>query len=133
MDMQRELVNRIAYITTLLVPDDEGVELRFLNRESKSFNKLSAQQVADIMKETKPSGSTEIGTYLKSRILEPLVYGPLSRSERLKRPLLISVITDGQPEGGNETPETFKNAIVECRERLKANGYKAKCEHISDN
>jgi len=68
----------------------------------------------------KPGGNTEIGTYLRSRILEPLVYRKLDL-KCLNRPLLISVITDGMPDG--EVESTFVDAIVECGNKLEGAGY----------
>ncbi|KAH7907159.1 hypothetical protein BJ138DRAFT_1014962 [Hygrophoropsis aurantiaca] len=116
---QRELVKRIARITTRLVPDDYGVELSFINAGSRS--NLSAAELDQVMETIKPGGGTKIGTNLRSNILCPLVYKHLDSATPLRRPVLVCTITDGCPAGEQE--ETFKDAIVECREKVVSAGY----------
>ncbi|RSL83664.1 hypothetical protein CEP52_016661 [Fusarium oligoseptatum] len=72
----------------------------------------------DAIQLLRPDGNTPIGTNLKSKILEPLVYSKLPND--LKRPLLISVITDGAPS--HEPRRTFIDAIAECGDKLEAAG-----------
>jgi hypothetical protein len=116
---QKELVKRIASITTRLVPDREGIELRFINHET-TFSKPNMNQIEIIMSDVRLDGWTEIGTNLRRKILEPLVREPLN-SRRLSRPLLISIITDGHPT--KESEDSLKNAILECGRLLQTNGY----------
>lgn len=122
---QKELVQRIANITTRLVPDETGIELRFINRATNAkMTRPSLDTIKEIM-ETPPKGSTEIGTNLRNKILSKAVYSPLE-SETLKRPVLVSIITDGVPSGPQNTPErndTLKNVILECGQILKRKGY----------
>jgi hypothetical protein len=130
-DAQVQLVNRIARITTRILPDGDGVALRFINQEAPdNSQKLSLQAVAKIMKDMKwkDRGDTAIGTYLKSRILEPLIYSQLLQPPTLKTPYLISVITDGMPS--QEKDETFVEAIKECGVKLQQAGYPRESEYI---
>ncbi|KMQ49143.1 Ankyrin repeat-containing domain [Trichophyton rubrum] len=83
-------------------------------RTLKDLRQLMGQQA--------PYGPTELGTNLRSRILEPLVYQPL-RTNSLRRPVLVSIITDGCPQGPREKLETLKQAILECGRLLEAAGY----------
>jgi hypothetical protein len=121
LDSQRQLVKRIARITTQLVPDGEGVELHFINYTKDFHGILDAGEVEDLVASVPTSGSTNIGTNLVKKILRPLVYDILDRGEKLKRPIIISVLTDGIPSP--EKPEIFREAIIDCGKRLKRAGY----------
>lgn len=127
LDAQKQLVKRIARITTRLVPDGEGVELQFINYEREFTGIMDAGEVEDLVAGVETSGATEIGTNLVKKILQRLVYDVIDQpGGRLKRPLIISVITDGMPGGSQdspETPNTFREAIIECGKRLKKVGY----------
>ncbi|KAH0847464.1 ankyrin repeat protein [Fonsecaea pedrosoi] len=123
-DSQTNLVERIAKVTTRVLPEGEGVALRFINQDVPNSSNLSLEDVANILGPMKwsNSGNTDIGTNLRSKILQPLVYDKLdSVPRRLERPLLISILTDGGPEP--EPEPTLKNAIVECSQRLDAANY----------
>ncbi|KZT64587.1 hypothetical protein DAEQUDRAFT_732437 [Daedalea quercina L-15889] len=113
--LQRDLVNRIASIVTRVVPDNYGVWLRFINSLA-SWDNLPYADVLRRVDSVRPAGGTPLGTTLRSRILQPLVYDVLQQTShrRLERPLLICVITDGCPTDGT----AFENAIVECRRFL---------------
>lgn len=116
---QLALVSRIARIATMIVPDDEaGVDLRFINGEG--LDKLNANAVEQAMKAVDPKGGTPIGTSLRSKILEPLVYKFIPTGS-LKRPVLVCIITDGSPSG--ELPDVFVKAILECKQNLIAAKY----------
>ncbi|KAJ3553690.1 hypothetical protein NM688_g3480 [Phlebia brevispora] len=120
---QQELVKRIARISTKIVPDDCGVDLRFINDNFASRN-LSAAQIESAVIQVRPNGGTDIGTALRAKILRPLVYHIIDRPDgRLSQPLLISIITDGHP--APEAPSVFKDTIVECRKKLVNKGYPA--------
>jgi len=120
---QTELVTRIARIATKILPDTDDcrVELRFINDGCAS--RLSAEEIARAMRRVRPNNVTRIGTNLRLKILEPLVYRNLGPGRRLNRPILICTITDGCPV--DEPEDTFRNAIVECREKLVTNGYES--------
>ncbi|KAF7790149.1 hypothetical protein EIP86_001101 [Pleurotus ostreatoroseus] len=122
-DSQRELVKRIARIATRIVPDTYGVELRFINATLPATScALSAAQVDQVVAAVRPSSGSKLGTGLRNKILKPLVYDVLADpARRFERPLLVTVITDGQPDP--EPLSTFKDAIVECRRKLVNAGY----------
>jgi hypothetical protein len=116
---QLALVGRIARIATRIIPDDlVGVDLRFIN--SAGSDRLDANAIEQAIKAVKPKGGTPIGTNLRSKILEPLVYNALSAGT-FKRPVFVCVITDGSPSG--ELPDEFAKAILECKEKLIAAGH----------
>ncbi|KAL7629160.1 hypothetical protein AAE478_000679 [Parahypoxylon ruwenzoriense] len=137
---QAALVERIARVATRLLPDDEGVELRFINANGSNLSGLRDADVKARMEELqiKKGMYTEIGTGLKEKILQPLVYDLLQASPKrdLKRPLLVCMITDGQPQSpprsesssrgqhtSTETYETTKNVIYQCGNILDDNEY----------
>ncbi|KAJ3560792.1 hypothetical protein NP233_g10602 [Leucocoprinus birnbaumii] len=126
-EAQVEMVKRIAGITTRILPEGDGVALRFINQDvPNNSDKLSLKEIGDIIGKMswQPGGNTEIGTYLKSKILEPMVYSKLP-SKTLSKPLLISVITDGMPSV--EKDEAFVEAIKECGDKLDQAGPSDSC------
>ncbi|KAE8147149.1 ankyrin repeat-containing domain protein [Aspergillus avenaceus] len=116
---QRALVKRITNVATRLVPQNNGVHLRFINRDDTTANNLRQSDIEQRMQFT-PTGSSEIGTNLRTKILQPFVYDVLS-SGVLERPILVMTITDGCPEG--EDTLEFRNAVVKCTEWLSMGSY----------
>ncbi|KAK7033426.1 putative ankyrin repeat protein [Favolaschia claudopus] len=123
-EAQVRMVKKIAQITTRVLPEGDGVALRFINQDVDNSEKLSLQDIGRIIDgmSWQRNGDTAIGTFLKSKILEPLVYSQLkAKPPTFKRPLLISVITDGMPS--QESDDTFVDAIKECGDELSKAGY----------
>ncbi|KAI1802428.1 ankyrin [Daldinia bambusicola] len=116
---QRRMVKRIAKVATYLAPEGDGVELRFIN-SSVSGSGLRDAELDAIVTGVRPVGDTAIGTNLIAKVLKPLVYDKLA-SRDLKRPVLVSIITDGCPEP--EAPDTLRDAIRECGKKLMEAGY----------
>ncbi|KAI1652610.1 ankyrin [Daldinia decipiens] len=116
---QQHLAKRITKFATFIIPDEDGVELRFTN-SSVSGSRLREAEVETVMTNMQPTGDTDIGTNLIAKILKPLVYDKLD-NKQLKRPLLVSIITDGCHE--SETLDTLRNAIIGCGKRLIEAGY----------
>lgn len=116
-DSQNQLINRIARVTTRILPEGEGVYIRYINQEIPSSDSLKFEELRDVVKPLTWGGDTPIGTNLKSKVLEPLVYSQLPD---LKRPLLVSIITDGMPDP--EPRSTLVDAIAECGDKLEAAG-----------
>jgi len=129
-ESQKNLVERIARITTRVLPPKEGVALRFINQEVPNSSNLRLGDIENILKPMKwdPNGNTDIGTHLRSKILKPLVYDKLgSVPKSLERPLLISILTDGGPQP--ESKSMLKNVIVECSQMLNAAKYPRESEY----
>ncbi|KAF5547467.1 transcription factor [Fusarium mexicanum] len=116
---QKALIGRIAKITTKILPDGEGVALRFINQDIDNSSNLTFDQISNIIQPMswQPNGDTDIGTNLKRKILEPLVYAKIA-NKTFDRPLLVSISTDGMPEPENK--QELANAIVECGNKLEA-------------
>ena len=128
-EAQVQLVKRIARITMRILPEGDGIELRFINQDVDNSDKFSSLGIENIMKNMswQPSGTTAIGTHLKSKILGPLIYSQLQR-QTLAKPYLISVMTDGMPS--QEKDEAFVEAIKECGVKLQQAGYPRESEYI---
>ncbi|KAK7016334.1 putative ankyrin repeat protein [Favolaschia claudopus] len=123
-EAQVRMVKKITQITTRVLPEGDGVALRFINQDVDNSEKLSLQDIGRIIDgmSWQRNGDTAIGTFLKSKILEPLVYSQLkAKPPTFKRPLLISVITDGMPS--QESDDAFVDAIKECGDELSKAGY----------
>ncbi|KIM49757.1 hypothetical protein M413DRAFT_6654 [Hebeloma cylindrosporum] len=125
-EYQTQLVTRIARIATKIVPDDmAGVELRFINNAFNS--QVSAQEIEGAVRGAGPDGTTNIGTNLRKKILEPFVYDLINKpviagkAFAFRRPLLICIITDGSPYP--EPANVLLQEIVECKRRLEDKGY----------
>ncbi|KAL6868589.1 hypothetical protein J3F83DRAFT_704675 [Trichoderma novae-zelandiae] len=126
--LQADLGERITSLTTRLVPDGTGIELRLINYKTYDFmSKPSPETVNDILMNTVTyTGPTEIGTNCRRKILEEVVYRPI-RDKEFHRPVLVSILTDGcplGPPGSSETPDTLKDVIIECGRFLQQNGYR---------
>ncbi|EJT76718.1 hypothetical protein GGTG_06634 [Gaeumannomyces tritici R3-111a-1] len=118
LDVQREVARRIARVCGLLVPDDGGIHVRFINRDV-AWDRLSADQVDQHMAPLGTCGGTEIGTNLLQKVLQPFVYNQLGNGG-LDRPYLICIITDGAP---TESEGKFAEALKECAGKLETEGY----------
>ncbi|RFU79619.1 transcription factor [Trichoderma arundinaceum] len=121
-ESQKELIQRITQVTTLILPDGEGVALRFINRDVNNSTNLTLEGIRDLLQPMtwQPGGDTPIGTNLRSKILQPIVYSKIE-DKTLERPLLIIIITDGMPEP--EDSSVLVNAILECERKLQENNY----------
>lgn len=90
----KEYVRRVTKITTML--DTAGISVRFMNFAGDGgFNGIrTVGEVEDIMSRVDFGGGTRIGTKLERKVLDPLLFAK-TRSKTLKKPLLITTITDG--------------------------------------
>ena len=120
MQSQTNLVKRMGSIATRAVPDNSGVHLRFINRSDGADN-IDANELDRKMAFT-PQGGTKIGTSLRDKVLKPFIYNVLDGGDNLKRPYLVLTITDGEP--WEEKKDEFRNAVVECRQKVVQKGYR---------
>lgn len=95
VDAMRELFSRVTKITSML--ETSGIKVRCINaNEDHRFDNIRTQKDANIVfGRIKFNGrSSRIGTGLKSRVLDPLLYEEINRGS-FNKPLLIATITDG--------------------------------------
>lgn len=106
-------------LTAYILPKEQGVALQFINQDVGSYANLPLNRISQMIDTMSCvlTNDRKIGTNLRSKIMEPLVY---SKLKDLKRPLLITVMTDSIPNG--EDQDEFVNTIVECGDKLEAAG-----------
>jgi hypothetical protein len=120
-DSQMTLVQNITRITTQLLPEGEGVALRFINQDVDPSPNLTLEEIRAMVSEPlRPVGTTDIDTNLRRKVLVPLVYRKIESAE-FERPLLVFIMTDGAPYPESKTE--LASVILECGKRLRASGY----------
>ena len=113
------ILSRVAYAASLF--DDDGIQVRFMNQagpriDPNQLNNIRTEEQAErLAMDAKYSGLTPLGTQLRSQIVEPLVLQQ-ARSGRLRKPVLIITITDGQPAG--ESRDTLEQTIMFAEREL---------------
>ncbi|KAE8369261.1 hypothetical protein BDV27DRAFT_153141 [Aspergillus caelatus] len=100
-------------ITKLKEPGRRKADLRFINTPQNGGNDIPSDQLTDHFN-FNPRGGTELGGKLKANVLDAYIYDPINSGKSLAEPLLIITITDGCPEGGTETVDTFRNVVQDC-------------------
>jgi len=118
IDDLKLILDRVAFAATLF--DDDGIEVRFMNAgppENMTSGVKTAQQVQTLMTNVKFSGLTPLGSEMKRKVIDPIFLSNL-RAQRLKKPVLVISVTDGQPTGdvpNNEAIiDTIKYAVNEA-------------------
>jgi len=113
IDAQKDIVGRITRVCSLLLPNDGGIHVRFINNNAR-WDKMNEATVLQNMATVRPSGGTRIGTSLHEKVLDPYVYQKLDAG--LETPYLICVITDGCPSGEDE--HVFAEKLQDCIEKV---------------
>lgn len=127
MDALKETIKEVAKIAIALKETSQhggGISIRFLNYENDSHmnNICTVADVEQALFGVYPCGITELGTQLKRKVLEPFLVNVLGGAKgRLERPLLVTIITDGEPCG--ESRDTLKNTILWCKKYMETMGY----------
>ena len=131
------ILSRVVYTSALF--DSDGISVRFMNnpfpptmdpgsrnmvpnpRTAMLDNVRSQQQVDDIMRQIPFKGLTPIGTQLREQVIEPLILQRVndSRGPGLPKPVLIIIVTDGQPAG--EDRNTLATVIRNTTNELSRN------------
>ncbi|KAJ3275120.1 hypothetical protein HDV01_001259 [Terramyces sp. JEL0728] len=113
----KTILSRVAQIGTLF--DDDGISVRFFNGDQSADNITNARAVDDLIQRTDFVGITPIGTNLEAKILTPMVYETVAR-QAFKKPLLVFIITDGEPSGEDE--DTLIKVVDNCQQFLQKFG-----------
>ena len=69
-----------------------------MNSDVQGNGIRSAAQAQQLVEQVRFSGITPLGTNLDRKVIQPLVIQPL-RNRSLQKPVLVCVITDGEPVG----------------------------------
>jgi len=110
------VLQRVAFAATLF--DDDGVDVRFMNSDpppQATSGIRSEQQIEQLLNGHRFSGLTPMGTNLRKKVINDM-FIPALRSGRMKKPLLVIAITDGQPAGEPQTAvfDTVREAVTEA-------------------
>jgi len=96
IDDLKLILQRLSEVCTMF--DDDGIQVRFMNSDVQGNGVRSAAQAAQLLEQVRFSGITPLATNLDRKVIQPLVMQPI-RSRSLQKPVLIIVITDGEPVG----------------------------------
>ncbi|KAF8471110.1 hypothetical protein BDZ91DRAFT_717760 [Kalaharituber pfeilii] len=109
----------------------DGLSVRFLNAPKKgdmlpSGVRLDGLRTMEELEQalgvTRWKGGTRIGRKLEKKVLEPFVFKKV-QAEGLERPVLVSIITDGEPEVGYEERTKLRDVIYNCKSVLRESKY----------
>lgn len=95
----QSILQRVTYAATLF--DNDGISVRFMNSTPPAhlINGIrDDRQVETLMQSLQYKGLTPMGTELRNKVINPLVVGK-ARLGELRKPVLVVVLTDGQPSG----------------------------------
>lgn len=116
IDDLKLILSRVSFATSLF--DEDGIQVRFMNSTVQGNNIKGEQQVNQMVQQIKFSGLTPMGRELQNKILGPLVLGPAA-SGQLRKPVLVIIITDGQPTG--ESASDVSKIITSAANQLANN------------
>lgn len=114
----RRLVSKISQIAQCYhTSSGGGISLRCVNFQNDAgFNHLSPRAADEALQQVHPRGSTRLGTALLQKVVDPFVIQP-ARQGKLQRPVLVVIVTDGEPS--KENPETLKWTVLAAKEELR--------------
>ena len=110
------IAGKVASVSTRF--DDSGISLVFLNKPQRHDCVRSEQQVSQVIAQTPLTGSTPLGPALRNKVLEPYFFEPF-RCRNLPKPLLVIIITDGEPDSKEAVRSTLgelKQAMMQVNE-----------------
>jgi hypothetical protein len=112
IDDMKLVLQRAAFAGSLF--DTDGIQVRFFNSEVSQQEERphTAEDVERLIPRGRFKGLTPLGASLRSKVIEPLVMHQV-RSGQLRKPALIIIITDGQPDNEREVFEVIKSASNE--------------------
>lgn len=116
IDDLKLIINRVAFAAGLF--DDDGIQVRFMNSNEQGNGIRNPQQVEELIGRIRFQGLTPMGRELQNKVLQPLVLGA-ARAGQLRKPVLVIIITDGQPTG--ESQRDISNIIMSASRELQSN------------
>ncbi|KAJ3117782.1 hypothetical protein HDU96_005563 [Phlyctochytrium bullatum] len=111
------IIGRIAEFACSF--DDDGISVRFMNSPVVGDRLRTPDDIQSLIARVNFSGLTPLGTQLERKVLNPFVLDPASQRQ-LRKPVLVIVVTDGEPVG--EPRDTIKRVVLNTHARLRAMG-----------
>ncbi|GAA6021497.1 hypothetical protein JCM10207_005779 [Rhodosporidiobolus poonsookiae] len=120
MDELKMVTGHVAEAAGLF--DADGIQVRWMNSKKEGNGFTTEAQAIELISRIKFNRGTPLGTSLREKVLEPLVYKPIKKG-KLKKPLLIVCVTDGAPTF--EPRDTIVKVIKESKAILSKTPFTA--------
>jgi hypothetical protein len=103
--------------------DQDGIDIEFLNNEEKYRGIREGKIASQILHDLEFRGKTKLGHALRQKIHRRFFHKSSSTdsSLKMKKPVLVFIITDGAPAG--EPENNLERQIRNAREYLDDEGY----------
>lgn len=117
----KAILSRVCEVATLF--DDDGLTVRFMNSKLEGNNVKTSSAAGALVDRVKFEGMTPLGTNLDAKIIQPL-FTALVKKKALPKPVLVIVITDGEPTGepADRVVQVIKNAKALATNSLYGSG-----------
>lgn len=121
LDDLETIASILAEVSALF--DDDGIDIEFLNNEEKYRGIREGKIASQILHDLEFQGKTKLGQALHQKVYRRFFHKSTSTdsSLKLKKPVLVFIITDGAPSG--EPENNLEKQIRKAREYLDDEGY----------
>ncbi|GES66462.1 hypothetical protein ATEIFO6365_0015000700 [Aspergillus terreus] len=113
---ERLIISETIVAVEATYDNTRAVRIEFLNGPFRGEKVSTPEELTQLLENIDNYGKTPLGTELEAKILKNYVYPKLEKGERF-RPVLITVITDGDPQG--EPRDAFKKKLQYCEALLR--------------
>lgn len=110
------IISSISEIITLF--DKDGISIRTFNGSLSVDNLTDEKNVKSAISKMNFSGGTPIASSLSNKILNPMIIKLINKNA-LQKPVLVLIITDGQPDSKNDVV----NVISSLKSTLEKSKY----------
>lgn len=118
IDDLKLILSRVAEVATLF--DEDGIQVRFMNSDTQGNGIRHAAAASQLVEQVRFSGITPLATQLDRKVIQPLVMQAI-RSRALQKPVLVVVITDGEPVG--EPRDLTRRTIAGSTQQAAQQGF----------
>lgn len=112
------ILGRVAEVATNF--DTNGINIRFMNCNVQGNNIRDSISASNLVSQVQFNGLTPLGSKLDEKVMRPFIVDPV-QSRSLQKPVLVIVITDGEPTG--EAPNTVLNVIKGVKQMVSNSQY----------
>ncbi|KAI8848627.1 hypothetical protein BC829DRAFT_375052 [Chytridium lagenaria] len=95
IDDMKVILERVAEVATVF--DEDGISIRFMNDDVHADHIRRSTEVTNLLTNIPFKYTTPLGTELKKKVLEPFVLQPVRSGRGLSKPVLVIIVTDGEP------------------------------------
>ncbi|KAJ3205550.1 hypothetical protein HDU67_008778 [Dinochytrium kinnereticum] len=116
------ILERVAEVATVF--DVDGISVRFMNAAVHGDHIRRSTDVQNLLRDIPFKYTTPLGTELKNKVIEPMVLAPLRAGKGLQKPILVIIVTDGEPYP--EPRDVVYKVIADAKNELARRGLPAK-------